>query len=66
MLHPAWRVRAGDTITFVDAADPSPRRIVRTNYDHGSRTCSIDIDAPPEGLQALLERLGADLITVGL
>ena len=66
VLHPAWRVRAGDTITFVDAADPGPRRIVRTNYDHGTRTCSVDIDAPPEGLQALLERFGADLQTVRL
>ena len=63
--HPAWKVRAGDTIEFVDAAYRSSRRIVRTQYDHGSRTVSVDLDAPPEALQVLLERLGAEL-AVGL
>jgi hypothetical protein len=64
--HPAWRVRAGDQIAFTDAADTSYRRIVRADYDHASRTCSVDLDAPPEGLDALLERLGVVLIPLGL
>lgn len=61
--YPAWAVRAGDRIVFTDAADPAPRRIIKASYDESSRTCSIDLDAPPQGLDALLERLGAMLTT---
>lgn len=64
--HPFSHVRAGDTITFLDAADTSPRRIVRADHSHAERACQIDIDAPPEGLQALLERLGVVLTPLGL
>jgi hypothetical protein len=66
VLHPAWKPRAGDQIAFVDAADKSYRRIVRTDYSHDDRSCTLDLDAPPEGLQALLERLGVVLIPLGL
>lgn len=66
VLHAAWKVRAGDTITFVDANDSSPRRIVKTDYDHDTRTCRIDLDSPPEGLQVALERIGAELVGLGL
>lgn len=64
--HPYSHVRAGDTISFVDAADTSYRRIVRTEKSRDERSCSIDLDAPPEGLQALLERLGVVLVPLGL
>lgn len=66
VIHPAWKVRAGDQISFIDAADTSYRRIVRASYEHDSRTCSIDLDAPPEGLDALLERLGVVLTPLGV
>lgn len=59
--RPAWQIRAGDTIQFTDAADTSPRRIIRTSYDADTLTCSIDLDSPPEGLDALLERLSVTL-----
>lgn len=66
VIHPAWKIRAGDTISFVDAADKSARRIVKTSYSHSDRTNSIDLDAPPEGLDALLERLQVVLVPLGL
>lgn len=66
VVHPYWKVRAGDTISFVDSNSPGERRIVRTDKDHSTRTCSVDLDAPPEGLQALLERLGVALVGLGL
>jgi hypothetical protein len=66
VIHPYTHVHAGDTIAFVDASDPSPRRIVRADHDKASKTCSIDLDAPPEGLAALLERFGAALAPIGL
>lgn len=56
---PAWMIRAGDDITFVDAHDPVPRRIVKTSYDNDTKINQLDLDSPPEGLQALLARLGA-------
>ena len=59
---PAWVVRAGDRITFVDAHDPVPRRIVRSSYDDTTRTCQIDLDTPPEGLQPTLARIMADQV----
>jgi hypothetical protein len=65
VTHPAWQVRAGDTITFVDAADTSARRIVRASYDDPSRTCQVDLDAPPDAMAALLQRLGVVLVPLG-
>jgi hypothetical protein len=64
--HPYSHVRAGDQIAFVDANDSSYRRIVKTDKSRSDRSCSIDLDAPPEGLQALLERLGVVLVPLGL
>lgn len=64
--HPYSHVRAGDMISFTDAADTSERRIVKTDKGRSDRTCSIDLDAPPEALQALLERLGVVLVPLGL
>jgi hypothetical protein len=66
VVQPAWKVRAGDTISFVDAADTSARRITRASYDDDSKTCSVDLDAPPEGLNALLDRLMVSLVPLGL
>ena len=66
VFHPAWRVRAGDSISFVDTADPSPRWIVRTDYSHAERTCSVDLGAPPAALDALLARLDVVLVPLGL
>lgn len=66
VLHPYHRLRAGDYISFVDSNSPGYRRIVKTEKDHASRTCSIDLDSPPEGLAALLERLGVVLVPLGL
>lgn len=65
-LCPASQVRAGDYIAFVDASDPSYRRITRTSYEHSTVTTTIDLGAPPEGLDALLERLGVSVVTLGL
>lgn len=61
MLFPVWAMRAGDQVSYVDASDRSFRRIVSTSYDHSSRTNSIQLDSPPETLQALLLRYGVEL-----
>jgi hypothetical protein len=64
--RPYWEVRAGDQIRFVDAADTSYRRIIRTSKSVSDSSVSIDLDAPAEGLDALLERLAVVLIPLGV
>lgn len=66
VLHPYHHVRAGDTVTFMDASDPSPRRIVRAAHDGDSHTCTVDLDSPPDSMDALLARLGVALAPLGL
>jgi hypothetical protein len=67
VLWPVSRVRAGDSIVFTDAADPtSERRIVRANYSDSDKSCDVDLDAPPDAMDALLERLSVALIPLGV
>ena len=66
VLRPYSHIRSGDTIVFPDASDTSARRVVRTEKSRDERSCSVDIDSPPEGLQALLERLDVSLVSLGL
>ena len=62
---PAWMIRAGDRITFTDAHDPVPRRIVRAQYTDDTKTCQIDLDSPPSGLDALLARMAGAVKPLG-
>lgn len=66
VLWPAWMVKAGDQISFIDAADSSPRRIVHASWDDATKTNTIQLDQPPDGIAALLERLSLSLIAEGL
>lgn len=66
VTHPYHAIRAGDTIAFMDASDSSPRRIVRVEHNEVERACSVHLDAPPDGLAALLERLQVALIPLGI
>jgi hypothetical protein len=66
VLFPYSQVQAGDAITFVDASDTSYRRIVKADHDERSKSATVDLDAPPEGLQAVLERLAVVLVPLGL
>jgi hypothetical protein len=66
ILHPYWAVRAGDLGSWTDAADTSYRKIVNVRHSHDSRSAALDLDAPPQGLDALLARLDVDLIRLGI
>ena len=66
VIYPYTEVKAGDVVTFVDAADTSYRRIVKADHDDTSKAANVDLDSPPEGLQAVLERLGVVLEPLGL
>jgi hypothetical protein len=63
---PAWAIRAGDRITFVDAHDPVPRRITRTQYSDSSRACQLDLDSPPQDISQLLARYSIALTGLGV
>jgi len=61
---PSWMVRAGDSISFVDASNPAFRRVVRTSYDDASKTNGISLDSPPDDMQAFLQRINASVINL--
>jgi hypothetical protein len=63
--HPAWAIRAGDMVKFIDSNQTSYRRIVKTAYDDGSKTNNISLDAPVEGLAAILDRYSVALTPYG-
>lgn len=63
---PAWMIRAGDTISFLDASDSSFRRIVSTSYDDTTATNALQLDSPPDGISALLDRLSVSIAASGL
>jgi hypothetical protein len=59
-----WRVRAGDGIQVTDLADDEPRRIIETRYTRGSDTLTASVGNPDYKLDAILERIGVQLIGV--
>lgn len=63
---PAWMVRGGDYVTFTDAADTSPRRVVSTSWDDAAKANTVQLDQPPDALDALLARLSVALKPIGL
>lgn len=66
VMWPVSKMRAGDTVSYVDAAHTNPRRIVKTDYDDHTKTCTVQLDQPPDQMTALLERLSVVLVGVGL
>jgi hypothetical protein len=66
VVHPFHHVRAGDLGSWVDAADTSYRRIVRASHNHTSQSATLDIDAPPDALDALLQRMDVELVRLGI
>jgi hypothetical protein len=65
-MHPYDRVKGGDYLQLTDAADTSFRRIVRAPRTRSSRSASVDLDAPPASLDALLQRIEATFESVAL
>jgi len=65
VLWPAWMVRAGDSISFIDAADSSPRRVVSSSYTDADKTNAVQLDQPPDTIQAVIERLSESLASFG-
>lgn len=65
-LYPVSYVRAWDLVRFPLKRDKSYRRISQRDYDDEAEAVKLSIDAPPEGMEALLERYNAALVPYGL
>lgn len=57
VVYPSYVMRYGDRITFTDAHDTTPRRIVRTQYANSTKTNRTDLDSAPQDLDATLARM---------
>lgn len=66
LLFPASRMKSGDWIAFYNASDKGYRKITHKAYSIDNNSAEIDLDAPPSGLEALLERLQVGLIPRGI
>lgn len=55
--QPAWKVRAGDTISITNFPNDTPRLIVETTWDAESKTLTMSIDRPFALVDAYLDRL---------
>jgi len=64
VVWPAYVIKAGDRIAFIDAADSSYRRIVSTSYADESKINSLTLDTPPDTLQAILARYQSGLAQI--
>jgi len=62
--RPVWAVRAGDSIRLADRPDDPVRRIIETSYDHDSRTLTASLDNTVFKLEAIMERMGINLVGV--
>jgi hypothetical protein len=61
---PVWRVRAGDYVRISDHPADVPRRIIETRYTHGTGELSCSLNNTSAKLDAILERIGVQLVGV--
>ncbi len=63
---PYYCVEAGDEIELIGSSIPGYRYITNASRSRSSRSVSIDIDAPPDAYEAMMERLNAELVGLAL
>jgi len=62
---PYSSVQGGDLIEFLGSSIPGYRYIVNAPKTRSNFSVSVDIDAPPESYEALMERLNAEFMGIG-
>jgi hypothetical protein len=63
---PYYCAEAGDQIEWIGSSVPDFRYVVNADRTRSSRSVSIDIDAPPDSFEAMMERLNAEFVGVGV
>lgn len=51
-------IRAGDTVTLVDTSDQTSHYVLSSSYAHDSLQNTLTLDAPPNRMDSVLQRLG--------
>lgn len=64
--HPAWKVRAGQTLAYVSHPDDQPRLITETAYDHDSGTLTASVDNALATFDGIVDRWTTELAAAGL
>jgi hypothetical protein len=64
--QPAWKPRAGDTISITNFPNDTPRLIVETDYNDEDKTLRIAVDRPFQLLEAYFDRTNTALGARGL
>jgi hypothetical protein len=64
--QPAWKPRAGDTISITNFPNDSPRLIVETDYNDEDKSLRIAVDRPFALLEAYVDRVNNALGARGL
>lgn len=63
---PYYYMKEGHEIEVLGSSIPGPRYIVASSRSRSSRSVAIDIDAPPDSFEAMMERLNAEYIGIAL
>jgi hypothetical protein len=64
--QPAWKPRAGETISITNFPNDTPRLIVETDYNDEDKTLRIAVDRPFQLLEAYFDRTNTALGARGL
>ena len=64
--HPAWKVRAGQTLAYVSHPDDQPRLITETTYDHDSKVLTASVDNALATFEGIVDRWTTELQAAGL
>lgn len=62
---PYYCVEAGDELEMIGSSIPGLRYIVNAARNRSGRSVSVDIDAPPDAFEAILEQLYAEYVGLG-
>lgn len=64
--QPAYRIRAGDTISVMDHPNSRPRLVVETSWNNDSKTMTVALDSTLKRVDAILDRMNSAIAAANL